>query len=122
MLWCVWRQALCRDLGLEEAAIPTPAALWRLLHRGRAMPRGATWADLQRDADAGQLRAAAAHRSAEAGGGVASWNVRWLTDPGTDKAVLVRKILEAHVEQGIPMLLQETHWGDAAAAGSSPPG
>ena len=53
MLWRVWRQALCRDLGLEEAAIPTPAALWRLLHRGRAMPRGATWADLLRDADAG---------------------------------------------------------------------
>ena len=115
-IWREWRRSLCTDLDIEEHCVPTPSALWRLLHGGGAAPRGATWEDLLRGADEAGLRAAIARSGAVPGGGLASWNVRWIVDPGNDKAALVRAVLDGHVGQGVPVLLQETHWDEAAAA------
>ena len=75
-------------------------ALWRLLHDGAAPPRGATWAQALAGATLAQLVEAIALSREPGHGDVSSWNVRWLTDPRTEKARGKRGVLRRLTDRG----------------------
>ena len=114
--WHAWRRRTCASIGADPTDIPTPTALWRLLHDGSQPPRGATWAAALAGATASGLIAAIQMAREPGPGDAATWNLRWLTDPGTDKARAKRAQLLKLTDRGTVVLLQETHWDAEAAA------
>ena len=116
MLWHSWRRRICARIEAVPADIPTPAALWRLLHDGDPPPRGATWADTLVGATASRLVEAIGRTREPGPGEVAIWNVRWLTNPRTEKAKGKRAQLLRLTDRGAVAMIQETHWDGEAAA------
>ncbi len=62
--------------------------------------------------------AAAAERRGASGAAMkaASWNVRWMLDPHTTVAAAKRAVILRLLNEGCVVLLQETHWTEAACA------
>jgi len=112
--WKGARASLRQQLRTAQinARVTTPAGLWARLY-GQRPPPGATWGALIRQSNLTDLET-----GLNAGGDrfrVASWNLRWLVDPGSQqgrgkKMALLRKLRGAAV-----VCVQETHWREADA-------
>ena len=79
--WHAWRRRACASIGADPADVPTPTALWRLLHDGSPTPRGATWAAALAGATARGLIEAIQMAREPGPEDAVTWNLRWLTDP-----------------------------------------
>ena len=115
-----WRAAcaaLLQCLGQRgvSARFRSAAVLWRTLSGG--LPRaGANWRQLCDLGDVNTLVGAMALRDAADGIRFATWNVRWLLPPRTERAAAKHAELGRAFTGGNVVLLQETHWTLAAAA------
>ena len=116
LVWHAWRRRLCAAIHASPADIPTPTALWRLLHDGAPPPRGATWEDALAGASTQRIQDGIRRARAPGAGDAVTWNLRWLTDPRTARARAKRELLLQLADQGSVVLLQETHWDGEAAA------
>ena len=94
-----------------RARLRSPTALWGRFYAGRGPPRGATWADLVRGRTVADLARGLEHGGSGQGDlRLASWNVRWLVSPHSDKGKLKKAVITRHLLQGRIVAIQETHW------------
>jgi hypothetical protein len=107
------RQAVAPSFPLPQ--IRTWAALWSLLF-STPPPLRVNWYSLIGNITVGELRQRVEAVPKLSGINLASWNVRWLLSPHTDKAAAKRTISLNHLIAGRIVCLQETHWHHAAAA------
>ena len=115
--WRVACAALHRCL-LERgvrAKLRSAAVLWRALGGGRRRA-GADWRQLCELGDVDTLVGALGLRDAVGSVRFATWNVRWLLSPHTERAAAKHAELGRALRGGNVVLLQETHWTAAAAA------
>ena len=98
-----------------RARIRSAAVLWRALNGGP--PRvGADWRQLCELGDVDTLVGALRLREVVGSVRFATWNVRWLLSPHTERAAAKHAELGRALRGGNVVLLQETHWTAAAAA------
>ena len=115
--WTVARRALRRALrGIGgTGAWRSPAALWAAT-RGGALPVGRTWGQLCEGLTLLHAREAERRGTAGIAMKAASWNVRWMLDSHTTVAAAKRAVILRLLAEGCVVLLQETHWTEAACA------
>ena len=117
-LWRAARTCLAAALALAgcTARVRSAMQLWRLVHGDRPLPVGATWGQLCHNyrlthvTDALSLRTACTTYIP-----FVSWNCRWLTDLQSEQGRRKQQAIKQQLAQGKVVLLQETHWDDAAA-------
>ena len=100
LAWHAWRRRLCAAIHASPADIPTPTALWRLLHDGAPPPRGATWEDALAGASTQRIQDGIRRARVPGAGDAVTWNLRWLTDPRTARARAKRELLLQLADQG----------------------
>ena len=98
-----------------RARLRSAAGLWRVLGGG-PLRAGADWRQLCELGNVDTLVGAMALRDADGGVRFATWNVRWLLSPHTERAAAKHAELGRALRGGNVVLLQETHWTVAAAA------
>ena len=109
--WAAFRRKLREQLP-DCSGLRSWQAIYTTLHL-RPAPRQVTWRGLLGEFTIEDLRARGA---GDAGGArVAFWNLRWILGPGTRRATAKRAVILRQLEQGRAVVVQETHWDDAAA-------
>ena len=97
--WKAVRGALQNALRKEGCLYKarSPGGVWTLLH-GTPLPAGATWQDLVGDLTLRLLVEKAENRILSSFR-LASWNLRWLIDPGTRRARRKRETVADRVDK-----------------------
>ena len=117
LAWAEARRALRRSLrGIGGTGTwRSPGMLWAAT-RGESLPVGRTWGQLCDGITLLHVREAERRGTAGIAMKAASWNVRWMLDPHTTVAAAKRAVILRLLGEGCVVLLQETHWTEAACA------